>query len=202
MNIKHFATSVFVAILVAAAGARAQSPEASPDSRTQYVGAHERIDLGGGRKINLFCLGSGDTTVLFDSGLSDWSSIWALVQPRVADRARACSYDRAGMGYSDPATSPRSPIAIVGDMHTLVEKAKLKGPLLLVGHSLGGFNMKLYAALFPADVGGLVLVDPSEERMFDRTRAMLQKRFDPPSFQWTPMLAFRSWRGVSDEREA
>ena len=61
------------------------------------------MKLPDGRTINLFCMGSGKRTVLFDAGGSDWSVIWGLVQPRVAARARACSYDRAGLGYSDPA---------------------------------------------------------------------------------------------------
>lgn len=141
------------------------------DPGTAYVGPHQRVDVGGGRKLNLFCMGSGGPTVLFDSGLSDWSSIWALVQPAVAKRTRACSYDRAGMGYSDPSETPRTPIAIVEDMHALVHAAKLPTPLLLVGHSLGGFNMKLYAAIYPEDVGGLVLVDPAEDRIPERTAA-------------------------------
>jgi pimeloyl-ACP methyl ester carboxylesterase len=143
----------------------------------EYVGPHLLVDVGGGRKINMVCMGSGKVTVLFDSGLSDWSSIWALVQPGVAKGARACSYDRAGMGYSDPSADPRSTISIVEDMHKLVHQGGLKTPLVLVGHSLGGFNVKLYAALYPADVGGLVLVDPAEDRIGDRTRNLLRRRF-------------------------
>jgi pimeloyl-ACP methyl ester carboxylesterase len=105
--------------------------------------------------------------------------IWALVQPAVAHSARACTYDRAGLGFSDPPKGPRSPIAIVEDMHKLVHAAKLQTPLVVVGHSLGGFNMKLYAAIYPEDVAALVLVDPSEERGYERTRAYLHRRHGP-----------------------
>jgi pimeloyl-ACP methyl ester carboxylesterase len=150
--------------------------QVAPDIAAQYVRPHQLVDIGG-RKLNLFCMGEGGPTVLFDSGLSDWSSIWALVQPAVAKRTRACSYDRAGSGYSDPAQGPRSPTAIVEDMHKLIHSAGLKSPLVLVGHSLGGFNAKLYAALYPADVRALVLVDPAEDRIGDRTRDYLRRRF-------------------------
>ena len=161
---------------VSAVASAMQAAPVAGDPGIEFTHPHEGVDVGG-RKINLFCMGSGGPTVLFDSGLSDWSSIWALVQPGVAKQSRACSYDRAGMGYSDPAEGPRSPIAIVEDMHKLIHSARLKTPLVLVGHSLGGFNVKLYAALYPEDVGGLVLVDPAEDRAYDRTRQFLRQRF-------------------------
>jgi pimeloyl-ACP methyl ester carboxylesterase len=81
------------------------------------------------------------------------------------------------MGYSDPSDQPRSPIAIVEDLHKLLRAAKITTPVILVGHSLGGFNMKLYAVLYPAEVSGLVLVDPAEERIFARTRSALRARY-------------------------
>jgi pimeloyl-ACP methyl ester carboxylesterase len=164
-----FGTSPCVSI---AAKPPAAAPVLSPDVASQYVKPHERVDVGGGRRINLFCMGAGKHTVLFDSGGSDWSVIWALVQPSLAGDARVCTYDRAGLGYSDAAPGARSPMAIVDDMKALVKAAALKTPLVLVGHSLGGFNVKLYTALYPEDVAGLVLVDPSEERSDERSRSL------------------------------
>ena len=161
--------------LAALLGAAAEPP--SPEAASAYIGPHSLIEVEPGRRINLVCMGSGDRTVLFDSGGSDWSVIWALVQPEVAKGARACAYDRAGLGHSDPAPLPRSPAAIVEDLHKLIRSADLKRPLVLVGHSLGGFNVKLYAALYPEDVAGMVLVDPAEERGWDRTRRALRSRF-------------------------
>ena len=161
----------------ATAAAVAATPQVPPASAAvpaalgqQYVKPHQLIDVGRGRKINLFCMGNGPATVLFDSGLSDWSNTWVLIQPEIAKKARACSYDRAGMGYSDPAPGARTPRAIVDDMHAMLEGAKIAGPVVLVGHSLGGFNVKLYSALYPDNVAGIVLVDPSEERLYERGR--------------------------------
>lgn len=142
-----------------------------------FARPHRRIEVEPGRRMNLYCEGTGSPTIVFDSGLSDWSNTWALIQPALATRTRACSYDRAGMGYSDPAARPATPSNAVRDLHVLLERAGIDGPLLLVGHSLGGFNMKLYAATYPAQVAGAVLVDPSEERLWPRVGAALAPRF-------------------------
>jgi len=147
-----------------------------PAVAAEFAKPHELVKLEDGRRLNLFCMGSGDRTVLFDAGGSDWSVVWALVQPEIAKKARACSYDRAGLGYSDPSTAPRTPLAIVDDAHALITTA-IKGPVILVGHSLGGFNVKLHAALYPGDVSALVLVDPAEDRWWDRTRVVTRKKY-------------------------
>lgn len=149
----------------------------NPSGAEHYIRPGQRIEVAPGRSLNLVCMGSGERTVLLDAGGSDWSVVWASVQPVIAEKARACSYDRAGLGYSDPAPGPRSPIAIVEDLHTLVRLAELKTPLVLVGHSLGGFNMKLYAALYPEHVAGLLLIDPAEERSWNRTRSLIERAY-------------------------
>lgn len=143
----------------------------------EYTHAHQLVDVGGGRKLNLVCMGQGEPTVVFDSGGFDPAFSWALVQPAVAKRTRACSYDRAGIGYSEPSTRPPTPANVVDDLHSLLGKAGMKGPFVLVGHSLGGFNMKLYAATYPGEVAGLVLVDPSEERVEERVGATMRAKF-------------------------
>ena len=169
--------ALIMAAAALASAASAQTGAGDPAAVEAYLHPGQRIEIGAGRSLNLVCMGTGERTVLFDAGGSDWSVIWALVQPRVAGHARACAYDRAGLGYSDPAGGVRSPIAIVEDLHALVKAAGLKRPLVLVGHSLGGFNVKLYAALYPEDVAGLVLVDPAEERTWERTREAVTRRF-------------------------
>jgi len=164
------------AALAAATMASASEPQ-DPASVAAYISPQQRVEVAPGRTLNLVCMGSGERTVLFDAGGSDWSVIWALVQPGVARHARACAYDRAGLGYSDPAPGVRSPVAIVEDMRALIQAAGLRRPIVLVGHSLGGFNVKLYAALYPEDIAALVLVDPSEERDWDRSRDWITRRF-------------------------
>lgn len=133
--------------------------------------------------MNLYCRGEGAVTVIFDSGLSDWSSIWALVQPQTANRTRSCTYDRAGMGYSDPSNRPSTPFNIVDDLRHLIKTAGIQAPVVLVGHSLGGFNMKLFAATYPAEVAGLVLVDPAEERMQTRGEPLIKAKFGEETFK-------------------
>ena len=179
---KHWLAMALGTAFLAAGSAAAQTlptsaSVTSPEALRQFTGPHDRIDIGGGRRLNLFCIGSGKHIVLFDAGGSDWSVIWGLVQPAVANGARACSYDRAGLGQSDPARGARTPMAIVEDLHALIHAAKLSTPLVLVGHSLGGFNVKLYAALYPEDVAGLVLVDPAEDRWYDRIRPEFRAKF-------------------------
>lgn len=161
--------------------AQAQAADLVPIEQigSEYVKPHQRIDVGGGRRINLHCIGSGSPTVIFDSGLSDWSNTWALIQPAVAKSTRACSYDRPGMGYSDPAKEPRTPTAAIQDLKRLLDGAGIKEPVVLVGHSLAGFYAKLFAVTYPDRVAGLVLVDPSEERLWDRVGPSLATRFGP-----------------------
>lgn len=170
-----FAAACAAAISPCAVAAEPAKPPVSPALGAEYAKPHDLIDVGG-RRLNLFCMGSGPRTVLFESGGSDWSDVGALVQPSVAQTARACVYDRAGLGHSDPAVLPRTPAAIAEDLHALVKAAKL-GRVVIVGHSLGGFNAKLFAALYPDDVAGLVLLDPSEDRTAARVRALLRQQF-------------------------
>ena len=94
-----------------------------------------------------------------DSGLGGTVLDWQLVQPEVAEFARVCTYDRGGMGWSEPGTQPRTSQQIVEELHTLLGNAGVQGPYVLVGHSLGGTNVQLYANQYPDEVAGMVLVD-------------------------------------------
>lgn len=118
----------------------------------------KRVDVGGYR-LHISTLGEGSPTVVMDAGLGHTSQIWSLVEPQVAQFTRACTYDRAGYGWSDPGPQPRTSQQIVKELHTLLKNADIPSPYILVGHSFGGLNMYLYAIEHPEEVVGLVLVD-------------------------------------------
>ena len=150
------------AILVCSSAVSAQATHRVIDNPA-YTRAHRLIEVEPGRRLNLYCTGSGSPTVIFDSGLGDDTTAWALVQPAITAHARSCSYDRAGLGFSDPARRPGTSADIVDDLHRLLSAASIKPPYILVGHSYGGMNVRLYADLYPDEVVGIVLVDPAEE---------------------------------------
>jgi pimeloyl-ACP methyl ester carboxylesterase len=109
--------------------------------------------------MNLYCMGSGSPTVVFDSGWEDWAPAWSKVQPEVAQWTRACSYDRAGVGFSDPGPMPRTSVHIAQELRTALHHAGIAGPYILVGHAFGGDNIRTFADLYMREVAGLVLVD-------------------------------------------
>lgn len=112
-----------------------------------------------GTRLNVYCMGSGSPTVVFDSGWEDWAPVWALVQPEVAKFTRACSYDRAGAGFSEPGAMPRTSVRVADELRSVLRVARIRGPYVLVGHAFGGDNVRTFAVRFPQDVAGLVLVE-------------------------------------------
>ena len=107
------------------------------------------------------------------------------MQPAIAAHTRACSYDRAGVGYSDPGRGPGDSATIVDDLHRLLTAASIKPPYLLVGHSLGGMHVRLYADVYPKEVVGMVLVDPSHEDWVERAWKLdMQQRTREQYFGW------------------
>ena len=128
-----------------------------------FAKPQQRVDIGNGQYLNLYCSGHGSPTVVFESGLSDWGFSWSSVQPFISQRTRACVYDRAGLGYSDAARRASTSSNMVDDLHHLLRAAHLAPPYLLVGHSLGGLNIRLYADRFRDEIVGMVLVDATHE---------------------------------------
>ncbi len=125
------------------------------------------IDIGGYR-LHLLCMGErqpGQPTIILESGHGDWSAGWARAQPAIARFARVCAYDRAGFGWSDPGKLPRIPTRMAFELHALLEKAGEQPPYLLVGHSLGGPFGRVFAAMYPGEVTGMVWVDTAHEDM-------------------------------------
>jgi pimeloyl-ACP methyl ester carboxylesterase len=120
------------------------------------------VDIGG-RRLQLNCQGSGSPTVIFEAGASAFAIDWALVQPRVARVTRACSYDRARYGWSDPSPSAEMPENVVRDLHRLLQSAGERPPYVMVGHSRGGVYVRIFQRRYPGEVAAMVLVDPSHE---------------------------------------
>ena len=120
------------------------------------------IDVGGHR-LHVQCAGSGSPLVLFEAGIAASSLSWALVQPAVARFTRACAYDRAGLAWSDPPSSPRTFTQIVDELARVLAQVGGRERYVLVGHSFGSFVVRGYAARYPDRVIGLVLVDPPTE---------------------------------------
>ena len=113
----------------------------------------------GGRTINLFCSGHGTPTVIFETGGNEPGYSWAPIQSRIAAFTRACWYDRAGVGWSDPPSTPRTSTRVTGDLHTALQRARELPPYVMVGASIGGEYVRIYTARYPTDVAALVLVD-------------------------------------------
>ena len=120
----------------------------------------QAVDIGG-RTINLYCSGEGGPTVVFESGGDGLGYDWVLVQPGVAKFTRACWYDRAGVGWSDPPDRPRTSATIVNDLHETLRRAGVNPPYVLVGGSVGGMYIRIFTQKYPSEVAGLVLVDAS-----------------------------------------
>lgn len=118
------------------------------------------VDIGNGRKLHIHVTGEGAPTVVLEAGIGASSLSWQLVQPEIARFTTVCSYDRAGLGFSDQACTPRTPSAIARELRALLACSRLPAPYLLVGHSFGGLVAQQFAALFPKEVCGVVLADP------------------------------------------
>ena len=122
-----------------------------------------RLAQAGSIRMNIDCSGEGSPTVVLDSGSGGPSIDWLMVQPEVAKFARVCSYDRAGYGWSDSGPKPRTSLQIAHELKQLLQAAGEKGPYVLVGHSMGGYDIRVYSGQYPSDVVGMVLVDASHE---------------------------------------
>ena len=142
----------------------------------KYPSPGVMVDVGGYR-LHFNCVGKGDTTIILEAGGGTFSLSWALVQTAAAKAAgvRVCSYDRAGLGWSDPRPGPYSVVEEIEALHRGLVKLGIDKNLVLVGHSYGGFLMSLYAGRYTKDVIGMVLVDPNSAFFFDQHPAVIKK---------------------------
>ncbi len=125
------------------------------------------VDIGGYR-LHVHCLGTGNPTVVIDAGVGSWSSGWSQVQESLAAQTRVCTYDRAGMGWSEASTRERTAAVMAEELHALLRGANLSPPYVLVGHSYGGYNVRAFAQAHPADVAGVALVESAHEDQWIR----------------------------------
>lgn len=170
MNIRRvcrasLAPLCLVAPLAVASRAGAVQTAQQTSTQAPVAPPGQLIDLGGWR-VHLNCTGAGSASqpaVILEAGAGGFSVDWSLVQPEVARFARVCSYDRAGLGWSKLGPRPRTLRQIVWELHTLLEKAGVRPPYVLVGHSYGGILARLYALTYPSEVSGMVLEESGYE---------------------------------------
>jgi len=154
-------------VLLAAAGFLYQNISESRDRRFNPMPGH--LVEAGGLRMHIYCAGQGSPAVILDAGLGDTYVSWRKVQPQIAEFTRVCSYDRAGLGYSDSSSRPRTSKVIAEELHTLLQAAGIAPPYVLVGHSMGGYDVRVHASVYRSEVAGMVLVDashPDQENRF------------------------------------
>ncbi|MEP2650618.1 MAG: alpha/beta hydrolase [Paraglaciecola sp.] len=143
------------------------------DSKT-YLPEGTFVDMSG-TQIYTEIVGQGDVTIVFDAGMMDTSYVWKSVVDEVSKFAQTFVYDRAGLGFSDKSPNPRDSTQVVEELHAILEKREISGPIILVGHSYGGLNMQLYAKTYPEYIVGLVLVDsahPNQANVLAKENAL------------------------------
>jgi len=172
-NVQVVLAILLVGVLAApSSGAAPASP--SEQEMTPYLTPQHVVQVGKGRTINLVCLGRGSPTVILSAGLDAWSVWWWAVQPTLAKRTRVCSWDRAGYGFSGPSPDPQDIVHTTADLERALARGGVRGPYVLVGHSLGGYESLRFADLHRQSVVGMVLVDPDIP-----DRAAVEERIAP-----------------------
>lgn len=141
---------------------------------------HGKLVSVGPTRMHIDCVGEGTPTVILDSGLGDSYISWRKVQPEIAKFVRVCSYDRAGLGYSDSVSQPRTSAVLAAELHSLLQAAGIAPPYILVGHSMAGYDVRLFASAYRSEVVGMVLVDashPDQQKRFPRDEVALEASF-------------------------
>lgn len=181
MRLKRCRAAILAAACTFQLPAAAQ-PLAQPvdDTLLPYAGTADSVTLPDGRALHLVCMGKGAPTVIFTAGQNGWSGAWSHVQPAVAKTARTCAWDRPGFGLSDGSATKPTVATTTADLAAALAKAGLRGPYILVGHSMGSFETLLFADLHPDQVAGMVLVDPSFPDQVERAQRLAAKLVPTP----------------------
>jgi len=193
---KKSALVLAVIAIVALAAGRIYEVRGEKRDRELLPQIGRSIDIGG-RSLNIFCAGEGVPPLIFESAGGP-GYFWTHIQPEIAKLTTACWYDRAGEGWSDPGPYPRTSVAIATDLHTLLQRAQIPGPYVLVGWSFGGLNVRAYNGLYPQDVAGMVLVDSAHEDEPVRAPKFFLARTAPRYLRYPAylLLKFFEWFGI------
>jgi pimeloyl-ACP methyl ester carboxylesterase len=157
---------VLAMMALASIGGSYQALGAAEDA-TAYPIPGQLINVGG-HSLHLNCSGSGSPTVVLQPGGGEMSSNHGWITPAVARDTRVCVYDRAGRGWSEPASTAQDATQIAIELHTLLQRGNVPGPYVLAGHSFGGLYVLTFAAMYPADVAGMVLIDSTNPAPSDK----------------------------------
>jgi pimeloyl-ACP methyl ester carboxylesterase len=162
LALRGLAVSIAVIGLCALSGATYQHISKMSDLK-RYPPPGRLIDIGG-RRLHLLCAGKvSDHTVVIEAGSGNDVTLWQGILGRVSRFTHVCAYDRAGLGWSDPVSGPRSFDDRARDLHSLLQHADIAGPYILVGHSYGGYVVRRFAAAYPQSVSGIILIDSPDE---------------------------------------
>jgi pimeloyl-ACP methyl ester carboxylesterase len=165
----------------------------SPQLLESYSQPPGRLVNVDGVQMHIYCTGQGSPTVVLDAGFGELSLSWAQVQPKVSEHTRVCSYDRAGMGWSEQGPKPRTYMRIADELHALLQAAGEKGPYVLVGHSNGAYTVGFFVQKYPNDVAGIVLEDPGDERQLTGSKAAAAEQVER---SLVPYAQFGYWRYI------
>ena len=151
-------TTAGILLFLLLAGATYQGT-ATALERRQFPHPGKLVDIGD-RQLHIYCIGKGTPTVVLEAPATGMSAVWGWVQPDVARHTRVCSYDRAGLGWSEAGDTPYDPGAVPDQLHALLERSGESAPYVLVGEGLGAMFATVYASRYAPTVAALVLIDP------------------------------------------
>lgn len=193
---------IALALIVIAGISTLYQSTATMIDQYRYPPLGKLVDIGT-HKLHINSTGKGEPVVVLDAGLSGTSLGWFLVQSEASKFAQVCSYDRAGYAWSDESPSKRTSLHIAEELHTLLHKANIAGPYILVGHSFGGCNMLMFANRYPKETAGVVLVDSVHDEMLKAlpaSQGIFNRIVRHPKFQWLlSLVGYKRLKGPSAE---
>jgi pimeloyl-ACP methyl ester carboxylesterase len=192
-GLKWFFSGLLIFLFVLSITGMIYQTAASEADKKNFQPPGNLIDVGG-FKMHIDCVGEGSPTVILEALSGGFSSYWAWIQPEVAKQVRVCAYDRAGYGWSENDSQPESPQRTAQNLHTLLTNGGIEGPYIMVGHSKGGLYVREYAALYPQEVVGLVLLDSSHPDQFQIHPDWLAD--DTSMLKWMPLIKVLMRMGV------